>query len=465
MGIPTSDAEWSTYLTRCLNDERRGLKALDAEYEMDATRAYMHPEVMREVGDRLQQVVLAWPYLVVGAVDERLDVEYFRLRTSDGVDDDLWRVWQENNLDEESALAHVDALVMRRSYLTVGTNEKDDDTPLVTVESPLEVYADIDPRTRKTRAAIRLYQENQGSLVRQVERYRTLYLPDRTVYESDSSGDWKVDDIDEHGLGEVPVVPITNRARLSDRYGRSELNSILPLTQAANKMATDMMVAGEFVVLPLRGVWGVGPEDLEDSDGNKITALQAIMGRLLTFPTEGGREFEFKGADLGNFHASIEALGRQVAAIAGLPPHYMGYNTENPASADAIRSAESRLVKRAERKQRAFGGSYEHAMRLVRRLQTGDWDPALKRLETGWRDASTPTVAQKADAAVKLKTADIVPTRQTREDLGYTPAQIKRMEEEDAREVAADPVAQMSRALAQQPSPGEQLVSVGDANR
>ena len=78
------------------------------------------------------------------------------------------------------------------------------------------------------------------------------------------------------------------------------------------------------------------------------------------------------------------------------------------------------------------------------RIKTGAWDPRARALETLWRDASTPTVAQVADAAVKKFTAKIVPLRQTREDLGYTQAQIARMEEQD-REAAEDA---MTRILA-----------------
>src|SRR5690606_16792788 len=128
----------------------------------------------------------------------------------------------------------------------------------------------------------------------------------------------------------------------------------------------------------------------------------------------------FQAASLSNFHESINQLARLVASVAGLPPHYLGYSTDNPASADAIRSSEARLVKRAERKQRAFGGSWEQVMRLVRRFQSGDWDPRLLRLETVWRDASTPTVAQAADAVAKKHAEGIITTRQAREDLGYT---------------------------------------------
>lgn len=456
MALPTSEQDWVTYLSSIHDQEVRDLKLLNNEYELRAPRSYMHPEIFREIGDRLQQVVIAWPQLVVDAVEERLDVEGFRLPDSDDVDDDMWRVWQFNGLDEGSQLSHIDALVMKRAYLAVGTNEQDATTPLVTCESPLEVYADIDPRTRGVRAALRRYQGYQGNMARDTEAYATLYLPDQTVYYergSTTGGQYMETDRDQHGLGAVPLVPLVNRCRLADWSGRSELTPILPLAHAANKLATDMMVAAEFVALPLRGIFGIGPQDIEDASGNKLTALQAIMGRLLTIPDEDGtgKTFEFTSANLANFHESINQLAQMVASLAGLPPHYLGMTTDNPASADAIRSAEIRLIKRAERKQRAFGGAWEQVMRLVRRFQDGDWDPGLRRLETVWRDPSTPTVAQKADAAVKLFNLPqpIVPLRQTREDLGYTDAQIDRMETEDQAQQQRD-LAQFKLATAAQ---------------
>lgn len=45
----------------------------------------------------------SWPQLIVDALEERLDVEGFRLPDADTGDDDLWRVWAENNGDEQSA--------------------------------------------------------------------------------------------------------------------------------------------------------------------------------------------------------------------------------------------------------------------------------------------------------------------------------------------------------------------------
>lgn len=464
MALPDTERSLISRLMNAHEYERPVLRALNGEYELRSSRAYMHPEIAAELGERLQQVVIAWPQLVVDAIEERLDVEGFRLPKGDP-DDELWRVWQENNCDEQSQLATVDALAMRRAYIAVGTNEDDADTPLVTFESPLEVFADIDPRTRKVRSAIRIYgnddwRRRDGQLDAMVlasgrlERYATVYEPNQTSY-YDLTSEWKLLDRDEHQLGVVPIVPMINRSRLADWTGRSELEPMLPLARAANKLATDMMVAAEFVAIPLRGMFGVGPDDFEDQHGNKLSPMQAIMGRMLAIPDDEkvARQFEFAAAQLSQFHDSINQLARLVASVSGLPPHFLGLATDNPPSADAIRSAEIRLVKRAERKQRAFGGAYEQAMRLVNRLQTGDWDPKLMRLETVWRDASTPTIAQSADATVKKHSEGIITTRQAREDLQYTDAQIARMEDDDEKQAALDPVGQLSRTLGQQPPP------------
>jgi hypothetical protein len=471
VALPATPDEWVARLSWLHDRERSTLVALNDEYELRSARAYMHPEIFRQIGERLQQVVIAWPQLVVDSVEERLDVEGFRLPDEDAADDDLWRVWQANNADEGSQMGRVDALVMKRSFVCVGTRgpdltgpyptgEGDPDTPLVTFESPLECYADLDPRDRSVRAALRRWSDPQAqpyltttSTVPAVANtggvdYSTLYLPDRTQWRENGV----VVEEDKHDLGVVPVVPLVNRSRLSEPLGRSELSPILPLAQAANKIATDMMVAAEFVALPLRGFLGVGPDDLVDEKGNQLTAMQAILGRLLLLQDAEGnaKQFEFASANLANFHDTINQLARLVASIAGLPPHYVGLTTENPPSADAIRSAEMRLIKRAERKQVPYGGTYEQTMRIVKRLQEGDWNPRYRRLETIWRDPSTPTVAQRADAAVKLYTTTpkpIVPLRLTREQIGLTQAQIARAEAEDAKATDEDPLRAIAREL------------------
>lgn len=459
---------WVNYLARAHDSDLPRLRERNHLYEGTAPLHYLHPDLLREVEDRIQVVALGWPSLAVDPLEERLDVLGFRYPetgtpdpdatpedlVSAAGDENLQRVWQENDLDEESQLGHVDALVMRRAYATIGVQDDGStDVPLVTVESPLEMFALIDPRTRQVRAALRRWREDYD-LLKAVEpaEYATLYLPNLTAWFDHGPSGWQETGRDVHNVGEPLVAALTNRNRLADRYGRSELTpALLALSHAANKVATDMMVAAEFHMVPLRALFGVGPDDFKDTAGTRLSGLQIIMSRLLTVPPAAGAEpvtaHEFSASSLTNFHDTIAQLGRLASGLIGVDPSVMGFAAgDNPASADALRAREVRLIRRAERKQVAFGGGWERAMRLVRRIQEGDADPAARRLETIWQDAATPTRAQAADAAAKLVAASLIPKQQAWEDLGYSPEQQRRMSAWDAANASLDPIGQLTQA-------------------
>jgi hypothetical protein len=433
-----SEEDWATFLSRSHDLELQELQQLNNYYEGKQTLSYMHPELLKEIGDQIRQVVINWPRLVVDAIEERLDVEGFRYPDSDAADDELWRIWQANCMDEKSQQATTDALTMKRSFLVIGSNSKAPDTPLVTAESPLQMYADFDPATRQIRAALKRYNEIDPLTAAVRDRYATLYRPDATVhFKSAGPGTWLVIDRDDHKVGDPLVAVLPNRGRLLMPGGASELKDVLPISDAACKIATDMMVGAEFHALPRRAAFGFGEEDFVDINGKQLSVWSRLTGRIWstskTRKEDGADVVQFPAADLKNFHDTIELLARITSALAALPPNYMGLVADDAASADAIRSRETRLIKRCERRQKPLGGGYERMNRLVMRIVDGDWDPRLLRLETLWRDPATPTFAQKADATVKLVTSNIIPVEQAREDLGYTAGQQARMREMDQR--------------------------------
>lgn len=449
MSITDLDLSHSTWLTRLSSQHDAQipeLELLDAYYEGEQSLSYMHPELLRRLDGRVRQVVVNWPELVVDSLDERLDVTGFRLGGKDAADRDLWRIWQANRLDLHAQQAHIDALVMGRAFAIVGTNEEDDATPLVTVESPLEVHAELDPRTRRVRAAVKRWYDDEAApgTSSQVATHATLYLPNETIWYTSQDGGaaWTETDRDEHGMGVVPVVPLVNRPRTRRRrskpvtLGRSELSSVIPLSDAACKIATDMMVSGEFHAMPRRWALGFDQDDFVDQQGNPLTPWQAVAGVLWASPKspkeDGVAVGQFPEADLSNFHNTLNALARLTASLSGLPPHFLGYATENPASADGIRSSEGRHIKRAERRQRSFGDGWEQVMRLVLLVRDGRVPPEALRMEAMWMDAATPTFAAQADAVTKLYGADkLLPRRASRRALGYSDTEILEMEAED----------------------------------
>lgn len=395
---------------------------------------------------RYLQVNPGWPSTYLRSVEERLDVEGFRVDgESEGVEE-LWKWWQDNDLDEESSLGHMDSLTFGRSYITVAAPGPDDDadTPIIRLESPLSMFAELDPRTRKVTRAVRLYKSDYST---GIADKATLLLPDKTLYLARSAGpiaEWVLDGdertaVVKHNLGIVPVVPLTNKAKLSNRYGMSEISTELrQLTDAGGRTLMNLQAASELIATPLRGFFGVKGEDIAPN-GTKAEINEAYYGRILAVESELAKAFEFKAAELRNFTEEMAELAKQVASLTGLPPQYLAFTSANPPSAEAIIASEARLVKTCERKARMWGGSWEQAMRLATKVMGKEVPDSYRRLETVWSNPATPTYAAKADAASKLYAngTGAIPKEQARIDMGYSIAQRENMKTWDEDEIPA----------------------------
>lgn len=428
MALNLTADQWLTRLIKAHDSDLPELRRLDGYYEGKQTLSYMAPELMRELNQRMRQLVINWPRLVVDALEERLDVEGFRFSDDAEADSELWGIWQANDLDEESQLGHIDALALCRSFVIVGANEDDEANPLITVESPLEVYAERDPRTREVVAAVKRWDEDLPD--HEPIHHATLYQPGLTTWYIKKNGNWIPDpDIapDQTDLDVPPVVPLVNRARVRDRGGVSELADVISVSDALCKIATDMMVSAEYHAIPRRWAAGLTEEDFVAPDGSKTSTLTARIGGLWLSENPETKFGQFQEAQLDNFHKTIDTLARVVSGLTGLPPHFLGYVGGEPISADAIRASEARLVKRAERRQRSFGGSWERVMRLAMQIRDGAVPANAARLETIWRDASTPTLAQTTDAVTKLHAENLLPDEAAWEMMGFSQTQIARL--------------------------------------
>ncbi|AJD82432.1 portal protein [Mycobacterium phage Sheen] len=429
-----------------------------AYYESERRPDAIGIAVPPEMQDLLAHV--GYPRLYVNAVADRLELEGFRLAGQKEEDsgsegegdttlaDSMWDWWQKNNLDVESTLGHVEALVQGTSYVTVSAPDPqwdfgvDPTVPIIRVEPPTNLHVKIDPRSRQVTEAIRVIYNDDGSEVIAA----TLYLVDQTVYFDKVEGEWaQVRPPVVHNMGLVPVVPIPNRIRLSDLYGTTEITPELrSVTDAAARTLMLMQATAELMGVPLRLLFGVTKRELgipDDDPDEPVTprqAFEAYYARILGFEQAEGKAYQFDAAELRNFVDALDALDKKAAAYTGLPPQYLSFSSENPASAEAIRSSESRLVMAAERKALIFGGAWEQVMRVAYKVMNpgGEIPPELYRLESVWRDPSTPTYAAKADAAVKLygQGMGVIPKEQARIDMGYSIEQRKLMKEWDDQE-------------------------------
>jgi hypothetical protein len=425
-----SRAELVTALGRKLDEARPALERADLYYRGAQPLAFLAPELRAAIGDRLRPVSVGFGRLIVGSLEERLDVEGFRLGADSPTEPDLWRIWQDSDLDEWSQLAHEEALALGRSFLLVWADEAG--APRITVESARQVYVQHAPGSRRRVAALKRWQEDgRGHAVvftpREVVRLRTATeLPVDTVTLDVPAGLWETVEVLPNALGVVPVVPLVNRRRLLSPDGASELVEVMGLIDALSKVVTDMLVSSEYAAMPRRYVTGI---DLPTDEAGAVVedeSMSHVAGRTWMLESPDAKVGQFPEASLDGYTNAVAMLTQQIGALSGLPPHYLGLHGDQPASADAIRSAEASLVARARRRMRAFGGAWEEAMRLAVQVRDGRPDPRLSRLETVWRDPETRTTAQAADAAAKLRGIGL-PLGQLLEDLGYTPAQQERI--------------------------------------
>ena len=424
-----------------LHREHRLLEKSDAYFEGRQPLRFVAPALEKELGYRLSPIVINLAMFATDVYDNRLDIEAFRIGGKGIADDALGEIFAENDGDLLSQQAHRESLALGRSYAIVGPGEDVGDAPIITAESAFDAIHEDDPVTKAVRHGIK--QWTDPDLTRWMTYY---YRGGRTTWFAEKGQTWREDG----GLAVTndwnlcSLVPLPHQGRMlgrtvrnvDQRLGRPVFADIVPVMDALNKIASDMMVSAEFHALPRRWATGLSEDDFVNDDGSPMETFSMIAGRMWGTESEKAQFGQFQEANLENFHATIKLLTQVVAMQLGLPSHYLTFMGDNPPSADAIRSSEAQLVKRAERLQRSYGARWRQVMKLAL-LESGTPKADLAPIEVIWRDPSTPTIAQKADAIVKLVGAtdgqgrSIVPIEQAREDLGYTDEQQKRMLEYD----------------------------------
>lgn len=429
MALSVAESAFISGLRNTLISSRVQTRTLDEYYE----GAHRLEQLGLSIPPELEafSVVLNWPRVTVDAIERRLDVQGFR--AGDGKPDSyLWDVWQYNNMDERASFAHTDALALARSYVCIGTNEQDREYPLITVESPDEMIALRDERTHRVIAALRSYDAKDTG----EDKRATLYMPNYTRWLIRDNGQWEDEfEPDFHNLGSVPVVPLVNRNRATRRpgvsvlEGVSEMKDIIPIADSASRALTNAQLLQETMVAPARGVLGATKGDFIDQNGQQLSAWQTYFGSVWALANKDAKTFQFDAADMKNIETIVNVYARLASGVGSLPVEYYGLNTENPPSADGQRAGETRLIKNAERKQTSFGHSWETVQRFVRRFRSGSWDLSNTKIETIWRDAGTPTVAQVTDAIVKRYQTGLVDWETAQERMGETPAAIDQMKE------------------------------------
>jgi hypothetical protein len=455
--IPEESSKLIATLSKRLDDRASRVQKYQDYYDGQQRLAFATTKFRQAFGNLFGAFADNFCALIVDAVEERLDVEGFRIGpgedigrgkvvSSDKEGDRLaWRMWQENQLDLYSQIAHTSALIKECSYALVGPGASADKAE-ITVEDPSQAIVMYEAGSYlKRRAGLKRWIDDAGYLNATLYRpeYIEKYISTSTVHTE--SNDWGSTNVTwtprevpgenwplPNRLKTVPLVPLVNRPRL-DGTGQSELKSVLPIQDAINKLVMDMIVASEFSAYPKRFATGITIEIDEETGEPSGRQFDAAADRIWASENENAHFGTLEAADLGPFVSGVEMLIQHLASESRTPYHYFLQHGGQPPSGESLRASETGLVSKAERKQRYFGEGWEEVIRLAF-LATGDSARgAVSESETIWKDAEKKTESEHVDALVKLQSIG-VPQEQLWSDAGYSPTQIESFLEMRARE-------------------------------
>lgn len=347
----------------------------------------------------------------------------------DEVLDLLRSTWQANDMDSQFNLAASEAIATGSAFWVVGRAQGEDFASVRAVDNR---HAAVKVDTfGKVNEGVCVYQDEAGKAA-------TYYTPERTSFYKNVGGRWVSDGYEPAPYG-VCIVPMFNKARMKDKYGRSDLKELKTIIDAASRTLTNLQVAQEVSAMPLRFLIGDGAAQMlanqqsrsaREGQFSRGGAMQAYAGALLAIPTDGDAK-QLSGMQLDTFTNVYRTYALQISAMTGIPPSMMGVASDNnPTSAEALRVAKDRLLARAEWKQRQFSDALEKVARLVVAMDGRSTD-GLEALEVIWADAAAPSTSAQMATAMQAQAQDIISAETAREFMRLSPEQLRRESERD----------------------------------
>lgn len=421
-----------------------------------------------------------WGSLIVDAKLDRLEV----IGIKDPNEEAARRVWEEgwqpNGMDAESQLGHGAALLDGRFYATVWPYDSDDNPvselggdlrPDIALDDSTQMIVEYAAGDRRRRvAALRRYQD--GDRV-----YVTLYRPDGIFkYQGpqsssktpSSSVEWEKREVDDEDwplpnpFNRVPVVELRVNGRLKPGgfpYARGEFAHCTGLIDRVNLLSFLGLIVAFWMGFPLRGVIGEKAHRrvLVDDDGEPIIDEATQKEKTEVVPpidirpdsffqltNPEAKLAQFDAADRSNLSIFDEL--QQLAVISKTPRHYfpMEGGMSNLGS-ETVNAFEGAMHAAVTKHKGSLGEGWEEVERLAGQVLGVELS---QRAETLWADHESRSLAERADAASKLK--DVIPQIAVAEiALNATPEQIARWQAMNAM----NPLAQLV-AAAKEPAPG-----------
>jgi hypothetical protein len=404
-------------LSRKLDEQANVVRKHEQRYAGEVPLTFLSKKDRDALGDRLQYLSVNLTKLAVDALAERIRVTGFKVNGKH--DPALWDLWQTMGMEDGASQAITDALMCGRGFISTWANA---DGPTATPEAAAQCVIERDPVTRAGLYGLKRWTEdNKGWAVLyepfQVRTFKsTASVPDAGAIPADG---WTQVGSRPSPLGVLNLTQITNHGRVTQPYGVSEMDAIKDLNDALTKVLVDSLVTSESYARPKR--WATGLAIVEDAEGN---AKDPFEERMKLWQSESPEtEFgAFTQAEMSGYGDLVGVLLNQISALSGLPSHYLTMSSQ-PISGEETKARETSLVSRAESKIRSIRRPFAEVGAQLVAIRDGVPVRSV-RVEPIFADPATRTVAQDADAAVKLHAENLLSTEATLQRIGLSPDEI-----------------------------------------
>ncbi len=362
------------YLRKKLEVYRRGALYRQEVYDMkniDVSPGITIPAKLREQ----YRASLGWGAKAVDSLADRL---VFREFANDNFN--INEIFQMNSADILFDDAKLSALINSCSFIYI--SEGGDGLPRLQVIQGSEATGILDPVTR-------LLKEGYAVLSRDVydnPEQELYFVPGRT--DLFIKGD-QADSVENSATAPL-LVPIINRPDATKPFGRSRITpSAIYYQKYAKRTLERADITAEFYSWPQKYVAGLSPE------AENLDTWKATISSMLRFDRdEEGREpklGQFTTPSMSPFTEQLRTAASGFAGETGLTLDDLGFPSDNPSSAEAIKASHETLRLAAEKAQRDFSSGFLNVGFLAASLRDGfeykrnqlyqtkaKWEPVFK---------------------------------------------------------------------------------------
>ena len=384
------------FLRKKLNIYAPRIRTRYKQYDMKYQDANLSVVIPKEVSHRYRSV-MGWCSKAVDALADRLvfrDLEFDFL--------DMMSIFNMNNPDVLFDNAILSALIASCSFIYISKNERDE-VRLQVIEAN-NATGSIDPITGMLKdgyAVLERDKEGHAVLEAYFEPYRTIIIT--TVNNKEHYQEYK------HSAPYPLLVPIIHRPDAVRPFGRSRITRSAEYWQALAKRTLERAeVTSEFYSFPQKYVLGMS------SDAESFDTWKATIASLLRIDQDEEGKIpsvgQFQTSSMSPFIDQLRMAASGFAGETGLTLDDLGFVSDNPSSAEAIKASHETLGVMARKAQRSFGTSILNVGYLASCLR--DDYPYLRsevyRTKVKWEPVFVPdasTLSLIGDGTIKINQA------------------------------------------------------------